>query len=246
MPASSGWLTCLMFFTFAMTTDAVGSVIPRLIQEHGLSMTAAGAFQYATMAGIATGALLLGFLADRIGRKRTIILGLALLRPRFAAGGDERALRDARGAAGGFGSGHQRVQDRRAGTDRRHHALQYRAHATHEQRRGLLRRRRHRRSRHRGHPAGARHVVEVALPVRGDHLRRPRDHGGARALSGHAPRHAETGPAADAARDAGSVPPSASRCWSCCMSPSKSRSTCGCPPSCSRMPAPGAGWPPPR
>ncbi|MEO8307334.1 MAG: MFS transporter [Pseudomonadota bacterium] len=72
------WLTCLMFFTFAMTTDAVGSVIPRLIEEHGLSMTAAGAFQYASMGGIAAGALLLGFLADRIGRKLTVILGLSL------------------------------------------------------------------------------------------------------------------------------------------------------------------------
>lgn len=72
------WLVCLMFFTFAMTTDAVGSVIPRIIEEFGLSMTAAAAFQYATMAGIAAGALLLGFLADRIGRKRTIVLGLVL------------------------------------------------------------------------------------------------------------------------------------------------------------------------
>lgn len=72
------WLTCLMFFTFAMTTDAVGSVIPRIIAEYGLSMTAAGAFQYATMVGIAAGALLLGFLADRIGRQLTIILGLVL------------------------------------------------------------------------------------------------------------------------------------------------------------------------
>lgn len=72
------WLTCLMFFTFAMTTDAVGSVIPRVIREYGLSMTAAGAFQYATMAGIAGGALLLGFMADRIGRKRTIMLGLVV------------------------------------------------------------------------------------------------------------------------------------------------------------------------
>jgi fucose permease len=72
------WLTCLMFFTFAMTTDAVGSVIPKIIEEFRLSLTAAGAFQYATMAGIAGGALLLGFLADRIGRKPTIILGLAL------------------------------------------------------------------------------------------------------------------------------------------------------------------------
>lgn len=71
-------LTCLMFFTFAMTTDAVGSVIPRVIDEYGLSMTAASAFQYATMLGIAVGALLLGFLADRLGRQRTIVLGLAL------------------------------------------------------------------------------------------------------------------------------------------------------------------------
>jgi fucose permease len=71
-------LTCLMFFTFAMTTDAVGSVIERVIDEYGLSMTAAGAFQYATMIGIAVGALLLGFLADRIGRRRTIMLGLCL------------------------------------------------------------------------------------------------------------------------------------------------------------------------
>jgi fucose permease len=72
------WLTCLMFFTFAMTTDAIGEVIPRVIDEYGLSMTSASAFQYATMLGIAVGALLLGFLADRIGRRRTIIVGLAL------------------------------------------------------------------------------------------------------------------------------------------------------------------------
>jgi fucose permease len=72
------WLTCLMFFTFAMTTDAVGSVIPKVIEQFALSLTAAGSFQYATMAGIAAGALLLGFLADRAGRKPTILLGLSL------------------------------------------------------------------------------------------------------------------------------------------------------------------------
>lgn len=71
-------LVALMFFTFAMTTDAVGSVIPAVIAEFSLSMTAASAFQYATMAGIAAGALLLGFLADRLGRKPTVIVGLAL------------------------------------------------------------------------------------------------------------------------------------------------------------------------
>jgi fucose permease len=52
-------------------------VIPKIIEEFALSMTSAGSFQYATMGGIAAGALLLGFLADRAGRKPTIILGLS-------------------------------------------------------------------------------------------------------------------------------------------------------------------------
>ncbi len=70
------WLTCLMFLMFAMTSDAVGSVIPKIIEEFRLSMKAAGAFHYVPMAAIAVGALGLGFLADRLGRKATIVLGL--------------------------------------------------------------------------------------------------------------------------------------------------------------------------
>jgi MFS transporter, DHA1 family, quinolone resistance protein len=72
------WLTCLMFLMFAMTSDAVGSVIPKVIEEYGLSMKAAGTFHYVPMAAIALGAVLLGFMADRLGRKTTIIAGLAL------------------------------------------------------------------------------------------------------------------------------------------------------------------------
>ena len=72
------WLTCLMFLMFAMTSDAVGSVIPRIIEEYQLSLKAAGAFHYVPMAAIALGAILLGFMADRLGRKFTIICGLAL------------------------------------------------------------------------------------------------------------------------------------------------------------------------
>jgi fucose permease len=72
------WLTCLMFLIFAMTTDAVGSVIPRIIEEFKLSMKAAGSFHYVPMGAIAVGALLLGFLADRLGRKATILTGLLL------------------------------------------------------------------------------------------------------------------------------------------------------------------------
>jgi DHA1 family quinolone resistance protein-like MFS transporter len=71
-------LTCMMFFTFAMTTDAVGSIIPTLLEEFDLSLSAASAFHYVPMIAIAAGALGLGFLADRIGRKATIMLGLAL------------------------------------------------------------------------------------------------------------------------------------------------------------------------
>jgi DHA1 family quinolone resistance protein-like MFS transporter len=72
------WLTCLMFMMFAMTSDAVGSIIPMLIRDFKLNMTAAGAFHYVPMTAIALGALLLGFLADRFGRKNTIVGGLIL------------------------------------------------------------------------------------------------------------------------------------------------------------------------
>jgi fucose permease len=71
-------LTCMMFFTFAMTTDAVGSIIPTLLEEFSLSLRAASAFHYVPMIAIAAGAIALGFLADRVGRKATIVLGLVI------------------------------------------------------------------------------------------------------------------------------------------------------------------------
>jgi fucose permease len=67
-----------MFMMFAMTTDSVGVIIPQIVAQFSLSLTAAGSFHYATMAAIAAAAILLGFLADRIGRKQTILLGLAI------------------------------------------------------------------------------------------------------------------------------------------------------------------------
>jgi fucose permease len=72
------WLTFFMFMMFAMTTDSVGVIIPEVIKEFHLSMTVAGAFHYATMAGIAFAGIFLGYLADKLGRKKTIILGLVL------------------------------------------------------------------------------------------------------------------------------------------------------------------------
>ena len=76
--AAIKWLTYLMFMMFAMTTDSVGLIIPEVIKEFKLSMAAAGAFHYANMIAIALAAILLGYLADKLGRKKTIILGLIL------------------------------------------------------------------------------------------------------------------------------------------------------------------------
>jgi FHS family L-fucose permease-like MFS transporter len=71
-------LTFVMFMMFAMTTDSVGIIIPEIIKTFRLSMTAAGTFQYATMAGIALAGFFLGHLADTFGRKPIIIVGLTL------------------------------------------------------------------------------------------------------------------------------------------------------------------------
>jgi fucose permease len=71
-------LTYLMFAMFAMTTDSVGIIIPEIVKNFRLSLTAAGTFQYATMAGIALAGFLLGHLADKYGRKWTIIVGLTV------------------------------------------------------------------------------------------------------------------------------------------------------------------------
>jgi FHS family L-fucose permease-like MFS transporter len=76
--AAIRWLTFSMFLMFAMTTDSVGVIIPEVIKEFRLSMTVAGAFHYASMSGIAIAGILLGYLADKFGRKQTIILGLIL------------------------------------------------------------------------------------------------------------------------------------------------------------------------
>ncbi|WP_372775351.1 sugar MFS transporter [Mangrovibacterium sp.] len=72
------WLTFLMFMMFAMTTDAVGVIIPEVMKQFQVSMTAAGLMHYTPMIAIALAGVLLGFLADRLGRKVTIMLGLAI------------------------------------------------------------------------------------------------------------------------------------------------------------------------
>lgn len=72
------WLTFLMFTMFAMTTDAVGVIIPEIIKDFGLSLTQASAFHYAPMIAIAFSGIAFGFLADKLGRKYTILIGLGI------------------------------------------------------------------------------------------------------------------------------------------------------------------------
>jgi len=71
-------LTYMMFFVFAMTSDAVGVIIPELIKTYDLNLTQASAFHYVPMIFIALSGLFLGYLADKWGRKSTIILGLSI------------------------------------------------------------------------------------------------------------------------------------------------------------------------
>ena len=107
--------------------------------------------------------------------------------------------------------------------------LDARAHDVHEHGRGLLRRRRDRRPGDRRDVARGRAVVEVAVRDRGVDLRGARRHG-SRALSGHGA--CENGGASFAPYAAQDARPARARlfgCWSCCTSPSRSRSTCGCP-----------------
>ena len=61
-------LTFLMFMMFGMTTESVGVIIPKVIEQFHLSMTEASAFHYAPMTAIAIAGISLGFLADKLGR----------------------------------------------------------------------------------------------------------------------------------------------------------------------------------
>ena len=67
-----------MFFMFGMTTDAVGEIIKIARGELGISNTQASAFHWATMSAIAISGIALGFMADALGRKRTIVIGLTI------------------------------------------------------------------------------------------------------------------------------------------------------------------------
>lgn len=72
------WITYLMFMMFALTSDSVGEIIKEVKIEFNVNNSQASLMHSLFMIGIAFSGLFLGFLADRFGRKNTIILGLSL------------------------------------------------------------------------------------------------------------------------------------------------------------------------
>lgn len=72
------WLTYLMFMMFAMTSDSVGEIIKEVKIAFSVTNAQASLMHSLPMLGIALSGLFLGFLADKLGRKPTIIIGLAL------------------------------------------------------------------------------------------------------------------------------------------------------------------------
>lgn len=72
------WLTYLMFMMFAMTSDSVGEIIKEVKREFDVNNAQASLMHSLFMIGVAFSGLFLGFLADKFGRKKTIMLGLAL------------------------------------------------------------------------------------------------------------------------------------------------------------------------
>ncbi|APE07202.1 MFS transporter [Alteromonas sp. RW2A1] len=72
------WLTYLMFMMFAMTSDSVGEIIKEVKVAFSVTNAQASLMHSLPMLGIALSGLFLGFLADKIGRKPTIIMGLGI------------------------------------------------------------------------------------------------------------------------------------------------------------------------
>lgn len=72
------WLTYLMFMMFAMTSDSVGEIIKEVKVAFDVTNAQASLMHSLPMLGIALSGLFLGFLADKLGRKTTIVIGLAL------------------------------------------------------------------------------------------------------------------------------------------------------------------------
>ena len=191
-------LVCLMFFTFAMTTDAVGSVIPAVIAELFTEHDGGERVPVRDDGRHSRGCVAARF-PRRSRRPQAHCHRRSLLvRRRIARVRSQRPLRRIRDAAGAFRPRHQRFQDRRARSRRRRLRVHDVAYAIHEHDRGLLRRRRHRGPGRRRDVDRAGPLLEMALRGSRRYLRAACRDRLASALSRHDEEH---GRARHAARD---------------------------------------------
>ncbi|MGC4044621.1 MAG: MFS transporter [Armatimonas sp.] len=70
-------LCCLAMFLYAVYLGAVGVLLPRIGETFGLGAEAQGRLFPASFSGFVIGVLLCGWLSDRWGRKRIMLLGMA-------------------------------------------------------------------------------------------------------------------------------------------------------------------------
>jgi MFS family permease len=70
---------CVIVFVDTLFYAAITPILPELSDEHGLSKTAAGVLAAAYPAGTFAGALPGGWMAARVGVRRTVLVGLGLM-----------------------------------------------------------------------------------------------------------------------------------------------------------------------
>lgn len=80
------WLTCLVFFSFAMTTDAVDSVIPCLFIAFSQVFIAAGVILFFTAAAATLAPLLMAVVSDAYGSARAEFFFAIVLAEQLFAG----------------------------------------------------------------------------------------------------------------------------------------------------------------
>jgi MFS transporter len=110
---------------------AITPLLPSYVDDLGLSKTSAGVLSGAYAAGTLVASLPAGFMAARLGPRRTLLAGLALLGAATAAASGRLPARA--GGSGWAGTGRRRASSKRCCCQANHHSDQRRCFSWHEQ-----------------------------------------------------------------------------------------------------------------